>query len=96
MREENLDRRTGENELSMEKLMYMVIIEKGKSYDEMTMEIISKHVENIKRLRIRKITICYNHGSGGGVLNIEANTAWVKKTVLQGMSRFPGQRMRGD
>lgn len=27
----NTDRRTGENELSMEKLMHMVIIEKGKS-----------------------------------------------------------------
>lgn len=59
MREENLDRRTGENELSMEKLMYMVIIEKGKSYDEMTMEIISKHVENIKRLDDQgKLEIC--------------------------------------
>lgn len=55
----NTDGRTGENELSMEKLMYMVIIEKGESYDEMTMEIISRHVENIKRLDDQgKLEIC--------------------------------------
>lgn len=43
----------------METLMYMMILEKEKSYDQMTMEVIIEHVENIKRLDDQgKLEIC--------------------------------------
>ena len=34
----------------MEKLMYMMMIEKSKSYNKVTKKIIIEHVENIRRL----------------------------------------------
>lgn len=45
--------------MTWEKLMHMVTIEKGGYYDEMTMEIISQHVGDIKRLDEQgKLEIC--------------------------------------
>lgn len=43
----------------MEKLMYMMMIEKSKSYNKVTKKIIIEHVENIRRLDDEgKLEIC--------------------------------------
>ena len=34
----------------MEKLMYMMLIEKSKTYNRLTKKVVTEHVENIKRL----------------------------------------------
>lgn len=34
----------------MDKLMYMMIIEKSKTYNKMTKKVVVEHVENIRRL----------------------------------------------
>lgn len=34
----------------MEKLMYMMMIEKSKTYNKMTKKVVLEHVENIRRL----------------------------------------------
>ena len=34
----------------MEKLMYMMMIEKSKTYNKMTKQIVMEHVENIRKL----------------------------------------------
>lgn len=43
----------------MEKLMYMMMIKKSKTYNKMTKKIVIEHVENIKRLDDEgKLEIC--------------------------------------
>ena len=43
----------------MEKLMYMVILEKSKTYNKMTKKVVTEHVENIRRLDDEgKLEIC--------------------------------------
>ena len=34
----------------MEKLMYMMLIEKSKTYNKMTKQVVMDHVENIRKL----------------------------------------------
>jgi len=34
----------------MEKLMYMMMIEKSKTYNKMTKQVVMEHVENIRKL----------------------------------------------
>ncbi len=36
----------------MEKLMYMMMIEKSKTYDKMTKQVVMEQVENIRKLEI--------------------------------------------
>ena len=43
----------------MEKLMYMVMLEKSKTYNRVTKKVITEHVENIRRLDdAGKLEIC--------------------------------------
>ena len=43
----------------MEKLMYMVMLEKSKTYNKMTKKVVTEHVENIRRLDDEgKLEIC--------------------------------------
>ena len=43
----------------MEKLMYMVMLEKSKTYNRVTKKVITEHVENIRRLDDEgKLEIC--------------------------------------
>ena len=43
----------------MEKLMYMMMIEKSKTYNKITMQVIREHVENIRKLDDEgKLEIC--------------------------------------
>lgn len=43
----------------MEKLMYMMLIEKSKIYNRLTKKVVTEHVENIKRLDDEgKLEIC--------------------------------------
>jgi uncharacterized protein YciI len=43
----------------MEKLMYMMMIEKTKTYNRLTKKVVEEHVENIKRLDDEgKLEIC--------------------------------------
>ncbi|KMZ52551.1 YciI family protein [Dorea sp. D27] len=43
----------------MEKLMYMMLIEKSKTYNKITKKVITEHVENIRRLDDEgKLEIC--------------------------------------
>ncbi len=43
----------------MEKLMYMMMIEKSKTYNKVTKKVIEEHVENIRRLDDEgKLEIC--------------------------------------
>ena len=43
----------------MEKLMYMVMLEKSKTYNKMTKKVVTEHVENISRLDDEgKLEIC--------------------------------------
>lgn len=43
----------------MEKLMYMMLIEKSKTYNRITKKIVTEHVENIRRLDDEgKLEIC--------------------------------------
>lgn len=34
----------------MEKMMYLMLIEKSKTYNKMTKQVVTEHVENIRRL----------------------------------------------
>ncbi len=44
---------------SMEKLMYMMMIEKSKTYNKMTKQVVMEHVENIRKLDDEgKLEIC--------------------------------------
>lgn len=48
-----------EGEGNMEKLMYMVMLEKSKTYNKMTKKAVIEHVENIRRLDDEgKLEIC--------------------------------------
>lgn len=43
----------------MEKLMYMVMLEKSKTYHKMTKKVVTEHVENIRKLDDEgKLEIC--------------------------------------
>lgn len=43
----------------MEKLMYMAMLEKSKTYNKMTKKVVTEHVENIRRLDDEgKLEIC--------------------------------------
>ena len=43
----------------MEKLMYMMMIEKSKTYNKMTKQVVMEHVENIRKLDDEgKLEIC--------------------------------------
>ena len=43
----------------MEKLMYMVMLEKSKTYNKMTKKVVTEHVDNIRRLDDEgKLEIC--------------------------------------
>ncbi len=43
----------------MEKLMYMMMIEKSKTYHKMTKQVVIEHVENIRKLDHEgKLEIC--------------------------------------
>lgn len=43
----------------MEKLMYMMIIKKSKTYNKITKQVVTEHVENIRRLDDEgKLEIC--------------------------------------
>lgn len=43
----------------MEKLMYLMLIEKSKTYNKMTKKVVTDHVENIRRLDdAGKLEIC--------------------------------------
>lgn len=43
----------------MEKIMYMMMIEKSKTYNKVTKKVIVEHVENIRRLDDEgKLEIC--------------------------------------
>lgn len=43
----------------MEKIVYVMFIERGKSYNKMTMEVVKRHVENIRKLDDNgKIRLC--------------------------------------
>ena len=43
----------------MEKLMYMMMIEKSKTYNKMTKQVVLEHVENIRKLDDEgKLEIC--------------------------------------
>ena len=43
----------------MEKLMYMMLIEKSKTYNKMTRQVVMEHVENIRKLDDEgKLEIC--------------------------------------
>ncbi len=41
----------------MEKLMYMMMIEKSKTYNKMTKQVVMEHVENIRKA-IREWQVC--------------------------------------
>ena len=46
-------------EIRMEKLMYMMMIEKSKTYNKMTKQVVMEHVENIRKLDDEgKLEIC--------------------------------------
>ena len=34
----------------MEKMMYLMLIEKSKTYNKMTKQVVTEHVENIRKL----------------------------------------------
>lgn len=43
----------------MEPLMYLVLLEKGKTYNKLTKKVVTEHVENIRRLDdAGKLQIC--------------------------------------
>ncbi len=51
--------KSSEGEYGMDKLMYMMMIEKTKTYNKITKKVIEEHVENIRRLDDEgKLEIC--------------------------------------
>lgn len=58
-RTRSVDSKECKGENSMEKLMYMMMIEKSKTYNKMTKQVVLEHVENIRRLDDKgKLEIC--------------------------------------
>lgn len=50
----------------MEELMYMMMIEKSKTYSKMTKQVVTEHVENIRKLDDEgKLEICGVLKAGG-------------------------------
>lgn len=56
----------------MEKLMYMMIIEKSKTYNKITKQVVMEHVENIRKLEICGVFRGYPGMAGMYILKTES------------------------